>query len=74
MLRAFALAFLLSLAPGKSPGQSLPAAPADAVSDPVAVSAEAPKLVRHVTDLTGTLTPVQASQLDGAVRSAVKRT
>ena len=73
MLRAFALAFLLSLAPGKSPGQSLPAAPADAVSDPVAVSAEAPKLVRHVTDLTGTLTAEQMALLEAQLSALEQR-
>lgn len=67
MLRAFALAFLLALVAGESPGQSPPAGQADAVP------ADAPKLARHVTDLTGTLTDAQAAQLEAQLSAFEQR-
>lgn len=67
MPRAFALVFLLSLVAGESPGQGQPATQADVVP------AEAPKLARHVTDLTGTLTDAQAAQLEAQLSALEQR-
>lgn len=74
MLRASALAFLLCLlGPGESLGQSVPAEPPGAATGSEAVPAEAPKLIQHVTDLTGTLTPVQVAQLESQLTEFEKR-
>ena len=71
MPRAFALAFLLCLlGPGESLGQSQPTA---AAAGTQAVANETPKLSRHVTDLTGTLTPVQVAQLESQLTEFEQR-
>ena len=73
MLRALALAFLLSmLGPGQCLGPNAPAPAVETVTAAISPPA-APKLIQHVTDLTGTLTPAQVAQLEAQLLAFEQR-
>lgn len=74
MPRVSALVLLLCLlGPGESLGRSVQTAPPAADAGVQAVAAETPKLVRHVTDLTGTLTAEQEAQLEAELDAFERR-
>jgi uncharacterized protein len=74
MSRVSALVLLVCLlGPGESPGRSMQAVPPAADAGAKAVVAETPKLVRHVTDLTGTLSAEQQAQLEAELDAFERR-
>jgi uncharacterized protein len=74
MLRAVALILLACMfGPGECLGKATPSVSSDTVIESNNLPTEPPKLIQHVTDLTGTLTPVQVSQLESQLTEFEKR-